>query len=164
MTEFHGNEKIGSFGLDEKGEDDEFTLTKLFDIHLKGGYENLHPDLKEVIRSQLQPELKDKLEEHLSTDNSLLEKLENFTESQRSYNIDFTANCKYLVGIDKQSLFVIYRKTQREYFPKAAEKFNVTDTMFLVSMKYNLKCPKNHLWFYVTWKPWEVVGHIFKED
>nr|XP_023018313.1 uncharacterized protein LOC111507257 [Leptinotarsa decemlineata] len=77
-----GNEKIGSFGLDEKGEDDEFTLTKLFDIHLKGGYENLHPDLKEVIRSQLQPELKDKLEEHLSTDNSLLEKLENFTESQ----------------------------------------------------------------------------------
>ncbi|XP_074028813.1 microfibril-associated glycoprotein 4-like isoform X2 [Leptinotarsa decemlineata] len=122
MTEFHGNEKIGSFGLDEKGEDDEFTLTKLFDIHLKGGYENLHPDLKEVIRSQLQPELKDKLEEHLSTDNSLLEKLENFTESQRSYNIDFTANCKYLVGIDKQSLFCDIPENTKRVLPKSCRE------------------------------------------
>ncbi|XP_074042740.1 microfibril-associated glycoprotein 4 [Leptinotarsa decemlineata] len=100
-----GNNHKSAFGNREvrhSEESEEFKLTKLFDIHLKGGYDQLHPNLKNFIGSQIESNE----ERHrsqvgctmLNDGDSLLEKLENITFSQ------WSPNCKFLVGTDKSPL------------------------------------------------------------
>nr|XP_023023915.1 ficolin-2-like [Leptinotarsa decemlineata] len=118
----HGHIRDISPGLHEldKTKDNEFILTKLFDIRLEGGYENLHPDLQGVIQSQVHPEVN--FSRDRSLDNKLLKKLENITASQRPSTSDFTMNCQYLVGVDKQSLFCDKLENVKKTFPKSCKE------------------------------------------
>ncbi|XP_074042739.1 microfibril-associated glycoprotein 4 [Leptinotarsa decemlineata] len=114
--------------LDRHSEDsEEFKFTKLLDIHLRGGYEQLHPNLRNLIESQIQRDKELPISEQgnkcpvdsrlRNDDDSLLEKLENLMFSQRS------PNCKFLVGVDKSPF--CYQHVMEKPLPKSCKEIQM---------------------------------------
>ncbi|XP_023017974.2 microfibril-associated glycoprotein 4 [Leptinotarsa decemlineata] len=112
-------------GLDLHSKDsDEFKFSKLLDIHLRGGYEDLHPNLRDLIESQIQPDKALSISEQgnkclvesqiRNDDGSLMEKIENLMSSQKS------SECKFSVGVNK-SPFCYQHKTEKP-LPKSCKE------------------------------------------
>ncbi|KAG5877967.1 hypothetical protein JTB14_015616 [Gonioctena quinquepunctata] len=133
--EHHGiNQDLGG------REPEDFVVTKLLDIRLKGNYGQLHPDLHDVIQSQVHPDTESKhrssrLQSH--SDNStdvygylseyqfklILAKMNNISESWEILGgtCGTTTACKFLVGVDRNSICHV-REGVKKNLPKSCKE------------------------------------------